>query len=498
VASGSTTRPFRRLPLLVGLGLSLAGRAAAESPGIGPHALPSIERVGVAGGETPRFVLATTIGYGWTESLGPVPGSHHRLSGTLAATATPTSWLNVGAAFDERYDVHPRDALGRDDSAVGDPRLLVRASRRFTENLGLGTELVGWFPGDTAPSIKPGAATLDLRLLASWWHPSSGTVVAALAGLRLDQSGESVRHPEWLRAGDRISLGVSDSHAVLVGLGLSQQFGPFEALGELCGDWLVGSRAPRWSDSPWRVTLGLRRRATRALSFELRGDALLSGRPPVGPNDPLVPIEPRFALGAGVRVEFWGKPATSPPPPVAEPKTGVQPVGTSAQPVPVIATLNGKITDTTGQGVEHAHVTLTLGGQKLEADTAADGSFTFNEVPPGAAELRVDALGYVTVRRQITPREGATVAVALEPALPAGQLRGLIRSFAGEPLSARVEVEPGGISAQTDREGRFELDLAPGSYRVMIEADGYRPQKRTVRIENRGVTVINAELEGKR
>ena len=167
-------------------------------------------------------------------------------------------------------------------------------------------------------------------------------------------------------------------------------------------------------------------------------------------------------------------------------------------PPPVLATLTGKITDSTGQGVEHARVTLTVGGQKLEADTAADGSFALNQVPPGAAELRVDALGYVTVRRAITAREGESVAIALEPALPAGQLRGLIRSFAGEPLRARVQVEPGGISAQTDQEGRFELDLAPGTYRVMIEADGYRPQKRNVRIENRGVTVINAELEGKR
>jgi hypothetical protein len=496
VASGSTTRPFRRLPLLVGLGLSLTGRAAADSPGLGPYALPSIERVGVAGQTTARFALASTLGYGWTESLGPVRGSHHRLSGTLAATATPTSWLNVGAGFDERYDVHPRDALGRDDSAVGDPRLFVRASRRFGEHLGLGTELVGWFPGDTAPAIEPSATTLDLRLLGSWWHLSSGTVAAVLAGFRLDQSAESVRHPEHLRAGDRISLGVSDFHAVLLGLGLSQRIGRFEALGELSGDWLVGSRAPRWSDSPWRVTLGVRRPATHALSFELRGDVLLSGRPPVGPNDPLVPIEPRFVVSAGIRLELWGKP--TPLPPVAGPKSSTQPVGASPQPLPVIATLQGKITDTAGQGVEHAHVTLTLAAEKLEADTAADGSFALNQVPEGAAELRVDALGYVTVRRTITAREGEPVAIALEPALPAGQLRGLIRSFAGEPLSARVEVEPGGISAQTDREGRFELDLAPGSYRVMIEADGYRPQKRNVRIENRGVTVINAELEGKR
>jgi hypothetical protein len=499
VAIGCKTRKFLRLGLLVGLGLSFSGRAAADPPGMDSYALPGVARIGVAGAETPRFSLASTIGYGWIESLGPVRGSHHRVMGSLAAAATPASWLNLGVRFDERYDVHPRDARGHDDSAVGDPRLFARASRRLGERFGIGAELVAWLPGDTAPSMDPGATTMDFRALGSWFHPSSGTVVAALAGYRLDQSSNAVRHPEWLRAGDRISLGLSEFDSVLLGVGLSQKLGQYEALGEFTGDWLVGSKSPRWNESPWRVTVGVRRRATRVISLELRADALLSGRPRVGPNDHLTPVESRLAVMAGVRFEFWGKPASSPPPPPATaPKPEATPVPPPVAPVPATTTLAGKITDTSGQGLENARVTLTVGGKTLEADTAADGSFTIGEVPVGDVELRVQALGYVTVKRRLSARQGAGVAVALEPALPAGQLRGLIRSFAGDPLSARVAVEPGGLAAQTDPEGRFELDLAPGSYRVVIEAEGFRPQKRTVRIENRGVTVINAELEAKR
>ncbi|MDX2021675.1 MAG: carboxypeptidase-like regulatory domain-containing protein [Deltaproteobacteria bacterium] len=94
-----------------------------------------------------------------------------------------------------------------------------------------------------------------------------------------------------------------------------------------------------------------------------------------------------------------------------------------------------------------------------------------------------------------------TKTVVQEPAAPetpAGQLRGLIRSWKGQGLRATVRVEPIGIEAQTDEEGAFAVDVPPGAYQVQIVTKGFRTQTREVRIEENGVTVLNADLRRER
>lgn len=84
------------------------------------------------------------------------------------------------------------------------------------------------------------------------------------------------------------------------------------------------------------------------------------------------------------------------------------------------------------------------------------------------------------------------------PETPAGQLRGLIRSWKGQGLRATIRVEPLGVEAQTDEEGAFALDVPPGAYQVQIVTKGFRTQTRDVRIEENGVTVLNADLRRER
>lgn len=84
------------------------------------------------------------------------------------------------------------------------------------------------------------------------------------------------------------------------------------------------------------------------------------------------------------------------------------------------------------------------------------------------------------------------------PVEPAGQLRGLIRSFNGVGLRATVRVEPIGVESHTDEEGAFAIDVPPGTYQVQIVTKGFKPQSREVRIEENGVTVLNADLRRER
>jgi uncharacterized membrane protein len=69
-----------------------------------------------------------------------------------------------------------------------------------------------------------------------------------------------------------------------------------------------------------------------------------------------------------------------------------------------------------------------------------------------------------------------------------------VRSYQGKPIAAKITIDPGGAEAQTDDQGFFQVDVQPGEYDVRIEAPGFAPQKRHVKVDKQGVVVINADL----
>ena len=163
---------------------------------------------------------------------------------------------------------------------------------------------------------------------------------------------------------------------------------------------------------------------------------------------------------------------------------------------------------------EHAELvlaellTLAPGGleEREEGDVVEYAVYGAEGELPALPALRAaagDAL--VEVRRDgFRPAEAAVtalavgttrlVAVALERALPPGQLRGEVRSARGRPIAASLTIEPSGVGAATDEAGRFAVDLPPGEHAVTIRAPGRPPQRRRVRIEQDGVTILNVVM----
>lgn len=475
------------------------GQERAKGPGDTAWALPGIVRIGVPGGGPRRLSLAGGAGYGYTESQGSGDGAHHRAFGSAAVGFVPLPALELALRFDGRYDLHPNDGSGSHGAGVGDPRLLVRyGGAPGGGSIRLGAEAIAWVPGKDAPSFAADATTLDGRLLAAY-APEAGPVLAALLGFRWDNSAAAAPDTARLRPGDRLALGLSDSNAVLAGVGVSIPAGATEILGEATADLLIGSDAPSLGKSPIRVGGGVRYAVSAQLALEALVEVSASGRPGLTPADPLVPVEPRFAAGLGLRFRLpEGAPpgAAAPAPAPKAEDTKPAAAGAAAKEAPLAIAVVGP----DGNAVAGASVEILAGETRVRAVDGGDGTYRAAAVPFGDAKIAVTADGFVAAEQPVR-HEGAAgkpVEIRLEAAVAPGQLRGLIRSFSGKGLGATIRVEPIGKEVKADPQGNFALDLPGGDYEVTITQQGYKPQHRKVHVDQNGVTVLNAELfEGK-
>ena len=498
----SIARAAPRLPrwlalyaLLLAPGLALAQEPEPPALGTSRSGLRGLVYTGVPL-SPPELNLSASAGYGFTEPFAPVPGAHHRAQGSLGIALAPTTWLAFALWFDGRLEFHPDDGRGAHSAGFGDPRLLARAGHALSPALALGVELGVWFPGHEAPSLDPAATSAEARALLAF-TPEGPWVVLGALGFRLDNSSQIAPDLTRLRLGDRIALGLSDSNALLVALGLARRIGrEVELFGELSGDLLVGSRAPALGRSPLRAALGGRYFFTDALQGELSAITSLSQRPEVMPDDPLVPIEPRVAVVAAVRysTDLGARERAAPAPP---PRVRPAPLPAPAP----LATVSGELVDDAGAPLPEATVTLrTQDGEAREAITHAAGRYEFAAVPPGAAELEASAIGFTTQRWSVDAQPGMAVqpARALAPSADAGVLRGLVRSFDSTPLRAQIEVRSRRgrliVAAQSGEDGHFEITLAPARYGVTISAPGYHPHSRSVQVDANGVAILNVDM----
>ncbi|MBA3456995.1 MAG: hypothetical protein H0T42_28155, partial [Deltaproteobacteria bacterium] len=196
--------------------------------------------------------VATLGGFGWRKGL---LGSDHRFGrgiGNLAIAFAPHEAITIGVSLDGRYDKHYGNAAMCTDDCngyVGDPRILVRAASA-SGNLRFGGQLGVWIPGKDAPSVAGSAISVDGRALVSL--KAGPGLLSFSAGFRLDNSAKSVEMPTSLSIHDRVSLGVSEFHAVLGGVHLGLPVGNSAFVGfEGSVDYFIGDgETPAGASSP--------------------------------------------------------------------------------------------------------------------------------------------------------------------------------------------------------------------------------------------------------
>ena len=112
----------------------------------------------------------------------------------------------------------------------------------------------------------------------------------------------------------------------------------------------------------------------------------------------------------------------------------------------------------------------------------------------------MSAEGYREQTRTIeVTADAPQLEIQLEKALPQGQIRGLARSFSGQPIKgATVRIDPLGKEVTVGEGGRFEVDVPPGEYDVIVKATGYADQHRHVRVEANGVVVLDLDMRTRR
>jgi hypothetical protein len=415
----------------------------------------------------------------------------------VAVAAWPVPWLGAGLRFDERYDYHPHGGPGRqsDDGWMMDPRLALRAAFHVTDQVAIGPDLSVWLPGSEHVGDSLDATTVDARVLVT--AAVAELHAGALLGYRFNRSDRVGLDAARLSPGDRLALGLSDFDAWLLGVGASYAVKQTLIKGELTGDFLTGTRAPSIARSPLRAAAGVEQKIARALSLEALLEFSLSARPPTGPTAPLVPVEPRITALVGLHYRPFAReaeavPAPAPPPEQKPPA----PVATAPSPAPpTYVVLDITLRDDVGQPIAGARLTLEAGGQSFPLTDAGRGKYHLDQAPVGSGKVHAEANGFLPVDQPVELTQSpANAEIRAQPALPSGQVRGLVRSFRGKPVSAKIRIEPSGAETTTDEQGFFQVDVQPGEYEVVIEAPGFTPQRRHVSVQQRGVVVLNADL----
>lgn len=486
----------------------------------------------------PKGVVQVSALSGFGRRTGLLGPEHtfHRGIGDLAIAFGATDFLSIGLSLDGRYDKHggqigdptmnsmTTTPAGGDDGYVGDPHIIVRLAKA-SSGLVFGGQLGIWVPGKDAPSVAASAISIDARALVSL--PAGPGLLSFSGGFRLDNSANSVDEPERLSLPDRVSLGVSDYHALFGGAQLRVPVGKAWVGIEGSLDAFVGGPPKPDTGQVQRAELARGKLLFRGglvagyhITDTLSGIVFLEAAKVPGINDsqvdaasiPLVPYEPLITGGLGLQARFGGAKRAAPA--FAERECAKRnPPDCPDLKVPILTEVTGTVVDTAGKPVVGAKVTLDLKlAQVTPVVTDSTGTYTFKSVPIGytianqptieetAGEITVEVSGMrpgkATIA-QIAETPNTVPPITLEPELPPGQLRGVVRSLPGGKAvqGATITVVGGRGKAETAEDGTFTIDLPPGRYKIKVTAKGLKDQELDVTIDPNGVAIKNIDLQ---
>jgi hypothetical protein len=186
-----------------------------------------------------------------------------------------------------------------------------------------------------------------------------------------------------------------------------------------------------------------------------------------------------------------------------------QTVSAAIQILPRPSILQGRVTDTAGNGISGAFVLLQSDtvitpttGDSLQLSTGGDGSYTSPDIPPHTYQVSAGQDGYVTGEATATIALGVPVTTqnfTLATVLPI-TINGKVTDGTGSPISGATvglipsATSPGGPRTTTDPGGKYSISLtpfdAPNTYPLTAFYPGHTTSSVTLTIPN-GATVTH-------
>ncbi len=156
-----------------------------------------------------------------------------------------------------------------------------------------------------------------------------------------------------------------------------------------------------------------------------------------------------------------------------------------------------RVLDGQGNLVADAVVELNS-GPETGSYTLGSGEL-MRSLPPGEYTLKTTAKNYTQAQSMLQVPEGRTHAqdVRLEKILAPGSVVVSAKNADGLPVPVNVRVlgdTPRRVPATSD--GVTQLKLPPGTYSLILSADGYRNQEKTVSVEEAGTATVEVVMQG--
>jgi hypothetical protein len=428
---------------------------------------------------------------------------HSRMVNSYGIAWAPWRFLEGAFALHVTSDNNTAGSSEELQVAVGDPELSLKGGAELGYGFSLGGLLDLRFPSGAGFFQSSASATnVFVAVLGSWSGGSKLPLGVHLnLGFLRDGSGDLFPDPKKLIASQRYAAQVSSFNRLVTRLAIeyvSTYVGPFV---ELSLEPYLGDGAPGFGDSPGLVSFGARVWPTRTRGLQILA-ALDVGVTGVGNGQPVVTDPNKFAFSvprwnilfqlsyrfdpfAEPTVRGEGTGASTAPPPVNVPRTGI---------------ITGEVLDAkTDKPIWNARVGVEGEQASSLAVNPGDGSFRTWRVATGKRTVVASAEGYSEARAIVdVPPDGqgeAKLKLAPRTTLVPGTLRGTIKSVAGKDVSGVTVLIPEiDRTVPVDADGGFNVSLKPGEYKVVVSAKGLRTQTKSVRILEGSTVILNVEL----